>query len=47
MFLHGVYSADIRKGDTLGDPQHLDNGEIMRFDRVIAKNLFHLKIGSL
>ena len=21
MFLHGVFNADIRKGDTLGDPQ--------------------------
>lgn len=26
MFLHGVYSADIRKGDTLGDPQHTQHG---------------------
>jgi type I restriction enzyme M protein len=23
MFLHGVFNADIRKGDTLGDPQHI------------------------
>ena len=33
MFLHGVRGADIRKGDTLGDPQHVENGELMRFDR--------------
>ncbi|QNI96387.1 type I restriction-modification system subunit M [Synechococcus sp. RS9902] len=43
MFLHGVISADIRKGDTLGDPQHVENGEINRFDRVIANPPFSLK----
>ncbi|QPN64952.1 type I restriction-modification system subunit M [Synechococcus sp. CBW1004] len=43
MFLHGVFNADIRKGDTLGDPQHVENGELMRFDRVIANMPFSLK----
>ncbi len=43
MFLHGVRGADIRKGDTLGDPQHIKNGELMRFDRVIANPPFSLK----
>ncbi|KGF95615.1 Type I restriction-modification system [Prochlorococcus marinus str. MIT 9201] len=43
MFLHGVRGADIRKGDTLGDPQHIENGELMRFDRVIANPPFSLK----
>lgn len=43
MFLHGVYSADIRKGDTLRDPQHLEEGELMVFDRVIANPPFSLK----
>ena len=43
MFLHGVFSADIRKGDTLGEPQHVEHGEIMRFDRVIANPPFSLK----
>ena len=43
MFLHGVYSADIRKGDTLGDPQHTQGGELMTFDRVIANPPFSLK----
>jgi type I restriction enzyme M protein len=42
MFLHGVISADIRKGDTLGDPQHIQNGELMTFDRVIANPPFSL-----
>ena len=43
MFLHGVRGADIRKGDTLGDPKHIENGELMRFDRVIANPPFSLK----
>ena len=42
MFLHGVFNADIRKGDTLGDPQHLSGGELMSFDRVIANPPFSL-----
>ncbi len=43
MFLHGVLNADIRKGDTLGDPQHTNGGELMAFDRVIANPPFSLK----
>jgi len=43
MFLHGVLSADIRHGDTLGDPQHTRGGELMSFDRVIANPPFSLK----
>lgn len=43
MFLHGVFNADIRKGDTLGDPQHTKGGELMVFDRVIANPPFSLK----
>ena len=43
MFLQGVFNADIRYGDTLGDPKHLENGKIMLFDRVIANPPFSLK----
>jgi type I restriction enzyme M protein len=43
MFLHGVFNADIRKGDTLREPQHTQQGEIMTFDRVIANPPFSLK----
>ena len=43
MFLHGVFNADISKGDTLGDPQHTQGGELMVFDRVIANPPFSLK----
>ncbi len=43
MFLHSIYSADIRKGDTIRDPQHIENGELIVFDRVIANPPFSLK----
>jgi type I restriction enzyme M protein len=43
MFLHGVFNADIRKGDTLGDPQHISGGALQVFDRVIANPPFSLK----
>ncbi len=43
MFLHGVFNASIRKGDTLRDPQHTHGGELMVFDRVIANPPFSLK----
>ncbi|WP_074926786.1 type I restriction-modification system subunit M [Enterovibrio norvegicus] len=43
MFLHGVLNADIRKGDTLREPQHTQGGELMSFDRVIANPPFSLK----
>jgi type I restriction enzyme M protein len=43
MFLHGVFNADIQRGDTLGDPKHISGGELQVFDRVIANPPFSLK----
>ncbi len=43
MFLHFVFNADIKKGDTISSPSHLKNGELMTFDRVIANPPFSLK----
>lgn len=41
MILHGIRSADIKQGDTLKDPQHLDErGEVRTYDRVIANPPF-------
>jgi type I restriction enzyme M protein len=41
MILHGVYSTDIRQGDTLMEPQHIGkNAELKVFDRVIANPPF-------
>jgi type I restriction enzyme M protein len=42
MFLHSVFNADIKKGDTIRDPKHLKDGELMVFDRVIANPPFSL-----
>jgi len=43
MIVHNFTSADIRKGDTLGSPRHLADGELETFDRVIANPPFSLK----
>jgi len=40
MLLHGIADADLRNGDTLADPQHNQDGELMRFDRVITNPPF-------
>lgn len=40
MLLHGIRDADIHHEDTLADPQHLEGGELMRFDRVISNPPF-------
>jgi len=37
-----VFNADIKKGDTIREPKHLNNGELMTFDRVIANPPFSL-----
>jgi len=41
MLLHNFTDADLRKGDTLVQPRHLDdNNDLMLFDRVIANPPF-------
>jgi len=41
MLLHGISHADIRQEDTLKNPDHLaENGELKRFDRVVANPPF-------
>jgi type I restriction enzyme M protein len=40
MLLHGIADADIRNDDTLASPEHLEAGELMRFDRVITNPPF-------
>lgn len=40
MLLHGISHADIRQEDTIKEPQHLENGELKRFDRVLANPPF-------
>ena len=44
MFLHGLDSADIRRGDTLQDPQFLDEfGALQQFDIVVANFPYAIK----
>jgi type I restriction enzyme M protein len=40
MLLHGISTADIRNDDTLASPLHVENGELIRFDRVITNPPF-------
>ncbi len=43
MVLHGVPDADIRIGNTLIEPKHVQDGQMMEFDRVIANPPFSVK----
>ena len=40
MLLHGIRDADLRNNDTLTDPEHVRDGELIRFDRVITNPPF-------
>lgn len=41
MLLHGIGDADLRNGDTLTEPLHIDDrGDLMRFDRVLTNPPF-------
>jgi type I restriction-modification system DNA methylase subunit len=42
LLLHGIGDADLRNGDTLAEPLHTKDGELMRFDRVITNPPFSL-----
>ncbi|MGM8850027.1 N-6 DNA methylase [Salinicola halophyticus] len=42
MLLHGISSADLRNDDTLTDPQHVEGGELMRFDRILTNPPFSI-----
>ncbi|GAA3895794.1 N-6 DNA methylase [Halomonas cibimaris] len=42
MLLHGVSSADLRNDDTLTDPQHVEGGELVRFDRILTNPPFSI-----
>ncbi|MDN3559796.1 type I restriction-modification system subunit M [Vreelandella neptunia] len=46
MLLHGVSSADLRNDDTLTDPQHVEGGELVRFDRILTNPPFSIGFTS-
>ncbi|MBD2083452.1 type I restriction-modification system subunit M [Trichocoleus sp. ST-U3] len=43
LLLHDIFDFDIRLGDTLNDPELLQDGELMRFDRVVANPPFSIR----
>lgn len=42
MFLHGVNDAHIECGDTLSNPMHLENDDLMKFDVIVSNPPFLL-----
>ncbi|MCA9605138.1 MAG: SAM-dependent DNA methyltransferase [Myxococcales bacterium] len=40
MLLHGISDAELHNGDTLGEPMHVDGGELKRFDRILTNPPF-------
>lgn len=43
MIFHDIFGSHIKYGDTLVNPQHTKNGQILKFDRVIANPPFSQK----
>lgn len=46
MLLHGISNANLQNDDTLGEPQHVEGGELMHFDRVLTNPPFSLPWGT-
>lgn len=46
MLLHGITTADLHNDDTLAEPAHVEGGELMRFDRVLANPPFSINWGT-
>ena len=42
MFIHGCETADIRVGDTLNSPKHVENGKLRTYDYVVSNPKFSL-----
>ena len=42
MLLHGIRDADLRNGDTLTDPRHIDGGKLRLFHKVLSNPPFSL-----
>jgi type I restriction enzyme M protein len=46
MLLHGISTADLQNDDTLAEPQHVEGGELMHFDRVLTNPPFSINWGN-
>lgn len=42
MYLHGIDDANIEWGDTLANPLHLEEGKLMKFNKIVANPPFSL-----
>ncbi len=46
MLLHGISNANLQNEDTLAEPQHVEGGELMHFDRVLTNPPFSISWGN-
>jgi type I restriction enzyme M protein len=46
MLLHGISTANLQNEDTLAEPQHVEGGELMYFDRVLTNPPFSINWGN-
>jgi hypothetical protein len=46
MLLHGISTTDLQNEDTLAEPQHVEGGELRRFDRVLTNPPFSINWGN-
>ena len=46
MLLHGIGTANLQNEDTLAEPQHVEGGELIRFDRVLTNPPFSINWGN-
>ena len=46
MLLHGISTANLQNDDTLAEPQHVEGGELSRFDRVLTNPPFSINWGN-
>ena len=46
MLLHGISTANLQNEDTLAEPQHVEGGELMHFDRVLTNPPFSIQWGN-
>lgn len=42
MLLHGIRDSDLRNGDTLADPKHVDDGRLRLFDKILTNPPFSI-----
>ncbi len=45
MLLHGIPNADLHNDDVLGEPRHIEGGELIRFDRILTNPPFSIAYG--